>query len=102
MGRERREELGLDATLELESITYGFRYVELPHERERVEKRGFSKGKAYFCSAARYIGKNNFKLQSEEIKQVRWCSYFEAIGYFRQGRREKAILLEKILGSFYL
>jgi len=97
--RELEEELGVSFNSDLSNFCYGFHYDELDAESARKDKRGFSKGKAYFASLAKYSGNEKFSLQAEEIADAKWMNYKKAIQYFNQGRSKKAKLSKKILSK---
>src|SRR3989344_4604801 len=97
MERELGEELGIDAKTELESIIFGYQWSCLDAEERRRDKRGFSKGKAYFFSAAKYIGKRKLILKEDEVSKFVWLSRKEMLPYLRSRRKEKADLLERAL-----
>jgi 8-oxo-dGTP pyrophosphatase MutT (NUDIX family) len=97
MSRELKEELEINLGQDIVNIHYAYFYSTLDAEATRNDKRGFSKGKAYFFNLMNYVGKSKFKLQEEEIADAKWVNYSDAIQYFNIGRKEKANLSTKAL-----
>lgn len=95
--RELREELGINFETDLMDVRYGIHYEKLAAEKTRKDKRGFTVGKAYIYTLARYVGDGKFKLQAEEVADAKWLTYKEAIYYFNIGRKTKAELSKRAL-----
>ncbi len=76
---------------------FGFLRREVAAEAGRVDKRGFTKGKAYIFSLLRYQGNNDFQINSSEVAEARWLSFEEAREYLSLARAEKSALLIEAL-----
>lgn len=96
LARELDEELGI-AGSDLSNIRYGIMVEEVDAEPGRVDKRGFTKGKAYIFSSAHYNGNGNLRLNADEVAEARWMPYDEAVRYLRQARPEKVDMLVNVL-----
>ncbi len=90
--REISEELNINFTKDVKDMLYLFYYEELPAESARADKRGFTKGKAYFFSMGEYTGNGEFHLQKGEVSDARWVSFDEAVKLLSHDRPEKARL----------
>ena len=90
--RELDEELGIHKN-EIEDKIIGYYDEQLDAELSREDKRGFMQGKAYFFALMRYKGNTQLQLQQEEINNVKWLTYKQAVNYLKKGRKEKAELL---------
>jgi len=95
--RELEEELpGINAGIS-GSPVYGFLRREVDAEVGRVDKRGFTKGKAYIFSILRYEGDKDFQINASEVAETRWLSVEEATKLLNLARPEKAVLLTEAL-----
>lgn len=90
--RELMEETGIVVTRDVIDIKWAYLFDTLDAESTRADKRGFTKGKAYFYTLAKYIGNKELVLQKEEVADARWATPEEAIILFEIGRPEKAKL----------
>lgn len=97
LSRELTEELSIDIEKDLSDIVYDFHYETLDYESIRNNKRGFTKGKAYFFTLAKYVGDGNLELQSKEVADAKWMTYEEAIEHFNKIDSKKAALSKKTL-----
>lgn len=97
--RELQAEVGILPT-DIDTSSMEMLPVELlDYEPERERRRGFAKGKAYFGLMVPYRGSGELTVNPEELAAAKWVTPVEALDYFRQGRPEKAALLEKILAQ---
>jgi len=64
---------------------------------QRADKRGFTKGKAYFHVITHYEGSEIFTPDPKEIANAVWFTPSELTTKFAQGRKEKAELLNEAL-----
>jgi len=99
MDRELEEELKISSRDDLTDIWHGIHYGVLPAEKARVDKRGFSKGKGYFFSIARYIGDGRISADPDEVSGTAWVPPDDCPVYFRMGRPEKAEISLQALGA---
>lgn len=90
------EESGI-SKYDLADVEYAMHYECLDAEASRKDRRGFTKGKAYFFTLARYTGKGVFVLKHDELAGAQWMSYDEAMERFQRGRLEKARLSGRVL-----
>lgn len=97
LARELREELGINFDTDVSPVSRAYHYEELDAESTRKDKRGFTKGKAYVYTLMKYIGEGSFRLQEEEIADVKWLTYEQAVEHFNMGRPEKAALSRRSL-----
>lgn len=97
--KELQAEVGIPATdvdtAEMEMVNFQL----LDYESDRPRKRGFTKGKAYIGLMVPYRGSGEMTVNPEELTAAKWVTPAEALDYFRQGRPEKAALLETILAK---
>lgn len=92
ISRELLEELGIREG-QLEVIKVDLFYAELDAELGRRNRRGFSKGKAYFGALVLYSGPNELNVSSKEIKEYRWLSPQEAIELSKQTASKQKVEL---------
>ncbi len=95
--RELKEEVGINSRLDLNFIDYNLYYAILNFESDRLRKKGFTKGKAYFFVLANYFGDKKLVLNSKEVADAKWLNYSEAAEHFYLGRKEKADLNKLVL-----
>lgn len=95
--RELSEETGIDLNKDLENFNWCYFSKTLDAESSRKDKRGFTKGKAYIFTAARYVGDKNLTLQEEEVSNAAWVPQKEINDYLYNGRKEKADLCREAL-----
>jgi len=94
--RELHEELGI-LPAHIQITRPNFYHQALDAESARKDKRGYTKGKAYFCTLADYVGESNFILQPEEVADAQWMTPQQAVSHFYMGREPKARLNEHVL-----
>jgi len=95
--RELYEEIGVSSD-KLKFVQLGFLREHVAAESSRIDKRGFTKGKAYIFSIVEYLGKPNIlTLNPTEVDEAKWVSHDEASLYLTLARPEKAVLLKKAL-----
>ncbi len=99
LSRELTEELGINFSTEVSRVRLAYHYELLDAESTRKDKRGFSKGKAYFFTVGQYTGNGLFLLQDEEVNEALWMNYENALLFFRLGRPKKADLSIKALDA---
>ncbi len=95
--RELFEETGISLKSDLTDLHLGYFFKTLDAENARKDKRGFTKGKAYFFNSCTYKGNGKLTLQPEEIADYRWVYSKEAHLYLDKGRKEKAELSKEAL-----
>lgn len=76
-----------------------FLYKTVDAEKDRADKRGYTKGKAYLHVLARYQGNDELIVNPKEIVKADWYTAEELRSKFSQGRMEKAELLVEALNS---
>ena len=86
--REIEEEVSI-LEEELNIIDPLFYYTTKDAPITRKDKRGFSKGKAYFFSFCEYIGDDNLTLQEEELLNYHWGTIKKVLELLQTARKEK-------------
>lgn len=86
--REIEEEVGIKKS-ELTVLFKNFFYKTVNAPLERKDKRGFTKGKAYYFSYCEYDGSLDLTIQEEEINAYEWVDFDRLIELLKLGREEK-------------
>ena len=94
--RELKEELNLDFQ-DLSLIHYAFHEGKVDFGPARQGERGFSHGKYYFFTLARYAGKETLKPNLAEINALQWFSYTQIITLLSTLKTEKSNLVRQAL-----
>ena len=89
LARELEEETGIVAKRDLSDYLWAVHYAEIDLEQHRKGERGFSKGKGYIYSAARYHGNDNLVLRPEEVLAAEWVDNEGLSDKFKEVRPEK-------------
>ena len=95
--RELREETGIELRRDLSDVRHHVYHDRLPAAPGRKDKRGFTRGKEYFFTLARYVGNGRLSIQRDELRDARWLSYDEALEFFSKGRPRKAVMLTRAI-----
>lgn len=72
--------------------------VEIPAERGRSDKRGFTKGKRYFTIQAVYDGPPELRLQTSEIDDFVWAERERVPAITQHTREAKRNFMLELLG----
>jgi len=86
--REIEEEVGIKAE-ELTILSKNFFYKIVNAPNDRKDKRGFTKGKAYYFNYCEYSGSSDLTLQEEEINSYEWVNLKRLTELLKLGRKEK-------------
>jgi 8-oxo-dGTP pyrophosphatase MutT (NUDIX family) len=97
--RGLNEELGMNFKSDVDQVVPGYHCEKLNAEASRPDKRGFSKGKAYFFSIGQYVGNGVFRPKKDEVEDFRWLNYVETMDHFNARRPELASLLKRGLDN---
>ncbi len=95
--RGLREELGISLEQDLDQLVLGVHFELLGAEPGMQNRRGFTAGKAYFASCARYIRNGQLHLKPSEVAVAQWMTPPEAREHFFRGRPAKAELSMRML-----
>lgn len=99
--RELLEETGIVLERDLECFKWAYLFNTLDAPSTRADMRGFTKGKAYFFTFARYVGGKKLILQKEEVAEARWLCSEDIDKYLDTGRKEKAGLCRMALKNAF-
>ncbi len=94
--RELYEELGIQL-VDFSTISNGAVIREIPIERNRKDKRDFTRGKAYIVMYSIYEGGSDLAPQEDDIAECKWCTYGEAVELLNLAREEKRVFLKSLL-----
>ncbi len=86
--REIEEEVGIKKS-DLTILVKNFFYKIVDAPLDRKDKRGFTKGKAYYFNYCKYDGPLSLTLQEEEINAYEWVNLDRLIELLKRGRKEK-------------
>ena len=86
--REIEEEVGIKEN-ELNLLLKNFFYKTVDAPSDRKDKRGFTKGKAYYFNYCKYTGSPELTLQEEELNNYEWVNFDRLVELLKLGRKEK-------------
>ncbi len=94
MIRELQEEIGISHH-DFESVHAAFHEAKVDFDSSRQGERGFTKGKYYFFTAAKYTGKKELIFNTKEVLDVQWLSDQEIGLDFGHMNPQKRIVMEE-------
>jgi len=86
--REIEEEVGIKPE-NLKLVHENFYYKEVDAPKDRKDKRGFKKGKAYYFNYCLYDGPFELTVQEDEINSYEWVDKKRLLELLKIGRKEK-------------
>jgi 8-oxo-dGTP pyrophosphatase MutT (NUDIX family) len=86
--REIEEEVGITSN-HLTILYKNFFYKIVNAPSDRMDKRGFTKGKAYYFNYCEYSGPLTLVAQEDEINSYEWVEFNRLTELLKLGREEK-------------